>query len=286
MRDVFLKSYAKVNLFLKVGKKIKNKKLHNIQSLIFLINLHDVIKIKKINKNNDKISFYGKFNTHIKIKNNSISKSLTLLRRDGFIKKSDKFSILTKKNIPVFSGLGGGSSNAATVVKFFTKDKKFNKKKIDLFSKKLGSDFKIFFYSKQIFQKNITTIQKLKKNHKFYFVIVYPFIKSSTKNIYNKFKDHKKINSKTKYNSIAKSKLIKYINIEENSLEQVVIYNYPVIKKILNELSLLKGCQLERVTGSGSACFGLFSSLKNARFALKNIKKKFPKFWCVLAKTI
>ena len=111
-------------------------------------------------------------------------------------------------------------------------------------------------------------------------------MKSSTKNIYNKFKDYKKINSKAKYNSIAKSKLIKYINIEENSLEQVVIYNYPVIKKILHELSLLKECQLERVTGSGSACFGLFSSLKNAKFALKNIKKRFPKFWCVLAKTI
>ena len=48
MNNVVLKSYAKINLFLKVGKKLRKTKLHNIQSLIFLISLKDEIVIKKI----------------------------------------------------------------------------------------------------------------------------------------------------------------------------------------------------------------------------------------------
>ena len=118
MKTQYLKSYAKINLFLKVGKKIKKQNLHNIQSLIFLINLFDVIKIKQINYHKDVIKFFGKFKGNVSKLDNTISKSMKLLREKGFIKRNDKYSIEIKKNIPVFSGFGGGSSNAATIIKF------------------------------------------------------------------------------------------------------------------------------------------------------------------------
>ena len=56
MIKTFLKSPAKINLSLKIGKKI-NYKYHNIQSVIFLINLHDKITIKKITKKKDILKF-------------------------------------------------------------------------------------------------------------------------------------------------------------------------------------------------------------------------------------
>tara|TARA_B100001769_G_C21490135_1_gene284529 strand:- start:54 stop:176 length:123 start_codon:yes stop_codon:yes gene_type:complete len=40
------------------------------------------------------------------------------------------------------------------------------------------------------------------------------------------------------------------------------------------------------VTGSGSACFGVFLTKKSADIGLKKIRKRFPKFWCVVGKTI
>ena len=46
MVKAFLKSPAKINLSLKCRKKINNE-YHDIQSIIFLINLHDQIKLKK-----------------------------------------------------------------------------------------------------------------------------------------------------------------------------------------------------------------------------------------------
>jgi len=174
MKNEYLKSYAKINLFLKVGKKLKKNNLHNVQSLIFLINLFDVIKIKQINHPRDKIKFIGKFNKNVSRSNNTVNKSMKILREKGFVKKNNKYSIEVIKNIPVFSGLGGGSSNAATIVKSFLKNKQLPLTDINYFSKKIGSDFRIFLKSKQIYQKNLIKIIDLAKKHKFYFILIYP----------------------------------------------------------------------------------------------------------------
>ena len=103
-----------------MGKKIKGSHLHNIQSLVFLINIYDKIKIQKNNQlKKDEVKFYGKFSSFIKKKNNSISKSFELLRRKGYIKEDNFYKVSVYKRIPVFSGLGGGSSNSAVIAKFF-----------------------------------------------------------------------------------------------------------------------------------------------------------------------
>lgn len=286
MKTQYLKSYAKINLFLKVGKKIKKQNLHNIQSLIFLINLFDVIKIKQINYHKDVIKFFGKFKGNVSKLDNTISKSMKLLREKGFIKRNDKYSIEIKKNIPVFSGFGGGSSNAATIIKFFSKNKKLSSKNVDYFSKKIGSDFRIFFKSRQIFQKNLTKIIDLVKKHQFYFVLIYPFFECSTKTIYSNLKDFEQIKSKSSFLNASKTKIIDNLKSDKNSLEKVVISKFPIIKKILLELKFTKGCQFSRLTGSGSACFGVFLTKRSADLGLRKIKKKFPKFWCVSGKTI
>ena len=69
-------------------------------------------------------------------------------------------------------------------------------------------------------------------------------------------------------------------------LEKIVVKKFPIVKKILNELKQNNNCQLSRLTGSGSACFGLFLTKKSAKLGLKKIKKKFPRYWCVTSKTI
>ncbi len=286
MKHAVLKSYAKVNLFLKVGKKIKTKKLHNIQSLVFLINLSDKITIKRNYGSKDIVEFKGKFKKYIIKNNNSIIKSMRLLKKKNFLDNNINYRINVKKNIPVFSGLGGGSSNAASIIKFFLKKKDISKKNIDYFSKTLGSDFRLFLSHKKIFQKNILTINNFKTNYKFFFVMVYPFLKSSTKEIYSKISKFDIIRKKNNFYSTSKSGLIDKLRLEKNSLERIVIYKFPKIKKILKELEISKNCQFSRITGSGSACFGVFLNKKDANLALKQIKRKFPQFWSVLCKTI
>ena len=59
-----IKSYSKINLFLKVLKK-NNSGLHNIQSTTMIVDLHDKISIKKINKKKDELIFTGPFKKNI-----------------------------------------------------------------------------------------------------------------------------------------------------------------------------------------------------------------------------
>ena len=278
---MLIKSYAKINLSLTVIKKIRKKRLHDIQSQFCLINLFDKISIKRIKKKNDKISFNGPHSKYVKKSNNSIQKILKIMRNFKLI--SNYYSIKIYKQIPVFAGLGGGSSNAASLLKFLSKrkieDKIFNKI-IDL----AGSDLRLFFYNQGILQ-SLKKIVKFKKKYKLFFLVVYPNIKCSTKEVYSKVKiyNKKKVLNQNHKNKAA---LINQIFNLNNDLQSIVEKKYPVIQKLLLNISNEKGCYFSRMTGSGSACYGLFRDKRSSKVALKRLRKKYPKFWFSIAKTI
>tara|TARA_B110000259_G_C13982085_1_gene389014 strand:- start:70 stop:822 length:753 start_codon:yes stop_codon:yes gene_type:complete len=249
-----------------------------------LLNLYDQISIKTIAENKDKIKFVGKFKKNISIKNNSIIKSLYLLRRHNFINKKNRYKITIRKKIPVFAGLGGGTSNAVFLIKYFLKNK-VSEKLLTIFEKEIGSDFRLFFY-KHSFQKSLKKIVKFKKNFNFFFVLVYPHINCSTKQIYSKVK---KFNLPLKYDLSkveSKNKYLSFVKNEINDLQNIVENKHPKIKKTLDLLKLQKKCLFSRMTGSGSVCFGVYSDKKSANTSCRIIKKKFPNYWCIIAKSI
>ena len=153
-----LKSYAKINLSLKINSKRKDG-LHEIQSYFCLVNLADKIKLIKANGKKDRIIFTGPFARLVSKKNNSIISLLKLLRKLNLI--SNQYSITIEKNIPVFGGLGGGTGNAAFILKFLLKNK-LKKSILEKASNIIGSDLRLFFY-KQGFLKNLASITKIKK---------------------------------------------------------------------------------------------------------------------------
>jgi 4-diphosphocytidyl-2-C-methyl-D-erythritol kinase len=275
-----LKSFSKINLSLNINSKLKNG-LHDIQSYYCLINLFDKIKIRKIDKKKDKVVFFGPFVKHIKKSNNSITNLLKLLRKLELI--SGYYSVNVIKNIPVFSGLGGGTSNAASVLKFLLKGK-VSKKKLEKVEKLIGSDLRLFFH-KQGFLQNLRTIKTIKKQ-KLFFLLSRPNIICSTKKIYSKVKKYskkKKFNFKKMNN---KKGFINYILEQNNELQSIVEEEYPSIKILLKDINTEKGCHFSRMSGSGSVCYGLFNNESNAKKALNKIKTKHPKFWFSIAKTV
>ena len=133
-----IKSYSKINLTLKVGPKKRNG-LHEIQSFFCLIDLVDKIQIKKIKDKKDKIIFTGLFAKLVNKSNNSILNLLKTLR--GLKLISNYYSIKVKKNIPVFAGLGGGTSNAFTVMNYVLREK-LSKKNLNIIEKKIVNAIK------------------------------------------------------------------------------------------------------------------------------------------------
>ena len=146
-----IKSYGKINLFLRIIGK--NKYLHNIQTNSLLLDLHDKISIKETLKKKDTIKFKGKFAKYIDNKSNSVKKTLTILRSLNLLNSKIKYEIIIDKKIPVFSGLGGGTSNSFFILNFFLKNKINNKVK-SILEKKIGSDINLFFF-KNTFQQNV-----------------------------------------------------------------------------------------------------------------------------------
>ena len=276
-----IKSYSKINLFLKVLKRNK-KKLHNIQSYIMLLDLYDEINIK--NGKKDKIKFIGQFKQNISKSTNSISQSLSLLRKHNLIKKEKRYEITIRKKIPVFGGLGGGTSNAAFLVKYFLK-KKISIKLLAIFEKKIGSDFRIFFLN-QSYQKSLKNIKKLKKNYLLYFILLYPNIKCSTKKIYSKVKKFSLPLKRDPSNIQSKDRFIYFIKNECNDLQKIVVQKHIKISFFLDLIKEQKNCLFSRMTGSGSVCFGVFPDKKSASQGLRAIKKKLPNYWSVLTKSI
>ena len=127
MKNFKIKSFCKINLSLRVIKKLNNN-YHNIISLITFCDLHDVISISKTRSSRDKISFSGKFKKGINKKSNTVTKILNLLRRAKLL-ENQTFKINIRKNIPHGSGLGGGSSNAADLLNYFNSKMKLKLRK-------------------------------------------------------------------------------------------------------------------------------------------------------------
>tara|TARA_B100000575_G_C23126160_1_gene652480 strand:+ start:1783 stop:2619 length:837 start_codon:yes stop_codon:yes gene_type:complete len=276
-----LYSYSKINLSLLVNSKQK-KGLHNIQSYFCLINLKDKIKIKKISGKKDKIYFIGRFANLVNKNKNSIKSLLALLRKLKLI--SSYYSIVIEKKIPVFGGLGGGTSNAAFVMKHILKNK-INKKNLDIISKKIGTDFYLFFY-KIGFLKSLNSIINMEIKQSLFFVLIQPSIKCSTSEVYSKVKRYSKKITFIKKKINKKNDFLNLLSNSRNDLQSVVEKKYPYLKKILNAISIQKGCSFSRMTGSGSVCYGLFTNQNSAKKALINLKAKYPKFWISLAKTV
>ena len=277
-----IKSWAKVNLSLNVIKRLPNKQ-HQIESLVTFLQIYDEININNLNKNKHKISFSGKFSKGID-NNNTIFKLLNLLEKKKII-KDKKFEIKIKKNIPHKSGMGGGSMNAASVLKYFMKKKIImisNKEAIDL-AYKVGSDVALGLERKNSILFKNGKIGRLKNKINFHVLIVKPNVDCSTKDIYAKVRKY----SKTLYNNTNKRFFeTSYLAQSRNDLEDIVFTKYSKIKTLKYFISNLPNILFTRMTGSGSALVAYFKSKKAANSAAKVFKSKYKNYWYIVSKTI
>ena len=279
MSYIKIKSHAKINLALNIVGK--TKKLHKIESIVSFLDLHDEIRIKKINQKNNKIKFFGKFSKGIKSKN-TVSELLKNIEKKKLFK--EKFQITIKKNIPSEAGLGGGSMNAASVLNFFIKKKLLKRKKEILeIANAIGSDVVLGLYKKNLVLKSNNEIKVIPSKKKFNILLVKPSFGCSTKRIYSKVKKFYKPEFNTKINNLMRSD---FLREKKNDLEPIAIESYPKLKILKDFLDKLPNTEFVRMTGSGSTIIAYFNSLKKCKEASKKVSKQFRNYWCKTSKTI
>ena len=276
-----IKSHAKINLALNVVGKTFS--LHKIESIISFLNLHDEIFLKNIQNKNHKIKYIGKFSKNIS-SNNTVYKLLKILEKKKLLKKT-KLRIIIKKNIPLKAGLGGGSMNAAAILKFLIKKKliKISNKEIIEVCRLIGSDVILGLKSNNLVLKSNNEIKTFSTNKNIFMLVVKPNFGCSTKKIYSKVKKFKK----TQFNNPSKKMFnLDFLKKMKNDLEEIVLNKYPELNNLKKFLDKLSKVEFVRMTGSGSAIIAYFKSYKMCKEAQKKVNKQFRNYWCVTAKTI
>ena len=213
-----IKSYANVNLFLKVLKLLK--KYHQLYSLITQVNLYDEIYIKETNDKKTNLFFSGKFK--ISNKNNTIIHLLNLMKKKFPILKSKNFDIYIKKNIPLGSGFGGASSNATSIFNFLKKKYKLKiSHKASLkFLSDIGKDCPLFINQRvKLLNSSGENFKEFVNKPKLEMLLIYPNYKLSTKKVFERI---------TNISNISKKKID--LNKRENLLQICRIYGNDLLK--------------------------------------------------------
>ena len=173
---------AKLNLFL----KIKNKRTdgyHNLQSVFQLISLYDEISIRV--RDDNKINF--KNSNPLIPKEKDIAYKACILLLD---KMSIGVDIEIKKNIPIGSGLGGGSSDAATILMAINRICHLGLSKTNLMQLglELGADVPFFIFGKNAWVEGIGDQLYPISIPDFDYVVAVPNISIPTSSIFASFK--------------------------------------------------------------------------------------------------
>ncbi|MAI29363.1 MAG: 4-(cytidine 5'-diphospho)-2-C-methyl-D-erythritol kinase [Rickettsiales bacterium] len=283
--DITKLSPAKINLYLEVLEKTSDG-FHNIESLMTFCDFGDVIRVKKAKS--FKFTIDGPFSKKLSLKDNIVLKSISFVEK--LLNKNLTVHINLTKNLPISSGMGGGSSNAATVilclVKMFNIDCKEGFYK-SLFS--LGADVPFCFFRKSaLVTGKGESVLKIENNYQNFFVLlVNPLVEISTKKIFEK------ITIPTREGSalfsekfLYKTKIIDFLNSKKNDLEREAIEQCKDIELILDVLKNETNSLLSRMTGSGATCFALFKNTRDLGNAEIIFRNKFKNFWVKKTKIV
>ena len=268
MKSIKINSYAKVN----IGLKILNKRsdgYHNISTVFQEIDLFDSITISKFN---------GplKFSSNVDWLQNDQNNLCVIAY--NYIKNLYKIggaNIVLKKNISRGSGLGSGSSNAATIMKGLREiyNLKVTDNELIKIGSRIGADVPFFINGfTQVgegFGEKLTIINSSMDAQ---YLIVIPDISIDTKWAYSQYKNNlDNCSSPTKFSDLIRGKSINLdmLKFFENDFESVVFPTYPEIGAIKNKLLAL-GAKFASLSGSGSTVYGIFDDDANINKAFSH----------------
>lgn len=263
---------CKINIGLNIVSK-RDDGYHNLETIFYPVPLYDEITITSAKE--DGIDLAG-HKLDGDPNDNLVLKVVRLLRENGH--NVPPVHISLKKNIPSGAGLGGGSSDAATVMKELNKSLSLGltNEKMKTLIAKLGADCPFFIQCKPIYAEGIGDIfTPIELNLKgWHLVLVKPDDHISTKEAYSLIKPNP---SKYSITEEVKKPVDRWKENIKNDFEKSVFPNHPVVEMIRNKL-YEKGASYACMSGSGSTVFGLFEKEAD----ITDLSKNHFTFQCTL----
>jgi 4-diphosphocytidyl-2-C-methyl-D-erythritol kinase len=258
---ISLKAYAKVN----IGLKILNKRedgFHNLETTLATVNLCDLLTMDEVDSG---ISVEAK-DLDIQPKDNLCYQAAEVFKKRYDITRGVKINLI--KNIPVGGGLGGGSADAAAVLKGMARlfDMYIEDKELMELASEIGSDVPFFIKGGAAYARGRGDELKFFKLPHMRLVLYYPGYPVSTKWAYEEY-DKMRLTPEPDVDTISpgkkKKKLRKGFALE-NSFERVVFNRHPDLLDVKTGL-LATGALFVSLSGSGSCLFTLVDESTQAK---------------------
>lgn len=262
---MIIKAFAKINLAIDVKKRDENG-YHDIDMVTLPITLHDILEMEQL------ISRHGIFITSddpslICDEGNLAFKALKAMEDNFSFSKGYRIQIY--KRIPMNAGLGGGSADAAGIIRAICKlyNMDAHDPKIIKVARSIGSDVPFCLLNKPARVLGTgENIVPLDSKLDYHVIIIKPHKGLSTKDVYEKYdtiseeeREHPDISALIEAIKIGDEQ--KMFENMKNGLYKPASLLCPVISGILNDFKKM-GFPLYSMTGSGNACFALSKDLE------------------------
>lgn len=276
---------AKLNIHLQVKEK-RADNFHSIESIFQTVSLYDTVRLRQVEKAGCEVFVEG----------------MTLDSKNTLTQAYEAFSVYTgiekglsvsvQKIIPAGAGLGGGSSNAAALIR--SMDKLFETglredALLDI-AAQVGSDVPFFLKGgAAIVSGRGEKIRAIKPRDDLIFVLIFPEVHSSTKEAYAQVDVEIERGLAEKGPGVESLEKMYYESPESwtfiNSFSNIIMSQQSLVKQAFADLQEQKSLYVQ-MSGAGSSVFGVFLSEDFARDAYKNLSKKWKRSYILTSSTV
>ena len=257
---------AKINLFLRICGKT-DAGYHLLDSAVVFTHFGDHLTIEPAH--DDQLAIIGEFASGLE----NADDNLVMTALDGFRAAGGVIgglSITLVKNIPVGAGLGGGSADAAALLRAVNKlsTAPLGNAALNRLAASLGADVPVCFSGGcQRINGIGKTMTPVDLNFAGSILLVNPGIPLSTKDVFTRFTGPQS-GFAGSLSSLDAAGMVRL----GNDLTTIAIELAPAINSILNRLAGSKGALATAMSGSGASCFALFDHIDNAEIAAAEFK--------------
>ena len=203
------------------------------------------------------------------------------MRAAALLDRAEGWRIRIDKRIPAAAGLGGGSADAAAVIRLLSRADGWSFPWARPVGS-LGSDVPACLYGGTVRVRGVgEKLDGVDGLPGFPLVLANPRRQLPTASVYDGLRSEGRSGLAPFPEGGTKESWIRWISGQRNDLEEPALGLCPEIRQVLQAVGASEGCKVARMTGSGPTCFGIFGSQAAADAAADRIRIGHPEWWAV-----
>ena len=270
---------AKINLFLHITGK-RDDGFHLLQSLMVFVDVGDELTFAPYD--GLFLDIDGPFASDLNVAphDNLIYKAARLLADEYRVPAKARISL--RKNLPVASGVAGGSSDAATALRGLVRLWRLpeENERLQKIARQLGADVPACLAHKPVWAEGIgEKMTWMPHLPQFHMVMVNPIVPTPTPEVFRRF--GARFSPPLQYSGRRKSmqEWIADLSRYRNDLSDAARTVTPQIADVLRAIEATPNCHFARLSGSGATCFGIYDSPAAVHAAVNKLRASYPDWW-------